>query len=90
MFSVFLGSAIINNETLTKEINSQWEKDAPIAFLYERDTDASKSISKELKTFYLHDKPVDKTQLTPLAQVCSFSYLAYTRCPKRKLLKYIS
>lgn len=62
---------MINNETLTKEINNDWVKDAPIAFLYERDTDTSKSISKELKTFYLHDKPVDQSQLTPLAQVGS-------------------
>ncbi|XP_018565472.1 esterase E4-like [Anoplophora glabripennis] len=68
---------VINNETLTKQINNEWEKTAPIAFLYERDTDTSKSISKELKTFYLQDEPVDRSQLTPLAQLYADSVTGF-------------
>lgn len=60
---------VVNNETLSKEMNENFEKVAPISFLYERDTDFSKTVSKTIKTFYLQDKNIDKSQLTPLAQV---------------------
>ncbi|CAH1102056.1 unnamed protein product [Psylliodes chrysocephalus] len=64
---------VVNNETLSKEMNENFEKVAPISFLYERDTDFSKTVSKTIKTFYLQDKNIDKSQLTPLAQVYSDS-----------------
>lgn len=55
-----------------KEINTNFEKVAPIAFGYERDTDFSKQVSKSIKTFYLQDKPLDKSQIAALAQVIIF------------------
>ncbi|KAG5884815.1 hypothetical protein JTB14_012023 [Gonioctena quinquepunctata] len=60
---------IVYNETLTKEINANFDKVAPIAFLYERTGDHSKIVSKALKTFYLQDKPIDKTQISGLSQL---------------------
>lgn len=53
-----------------KEMNMNFEKVAPIAFGYERETDFSKQVSKAIKAFYLQDKPLDKTQIANLAQVC--------------------
>jgi carboxylesterase type B len=62
---------VVHNETLTKTFNEQFEKIAPIAFLYEKDTDFSRTVSKTLKTFYLNDKPIDKSQLAKLSQLYS-------------------
>lgn len=44
-------------------------KVAPIAFLYERNTDNSKTISKALKRIYFEDKPIDKTMIANLGQL---------------------
>lgn len=67
---------VINNEPLLKEMNANFEKVAPIAFGYERETDFSKQVSKAMKTFYFQDKPVDKSQIAALAQVsiCTCMY----------------
>lgn len=56
-------------------MNTNFEKVAPIAFGYERDTDLSKQVSKAIKTFYLQDKPLDKSQIAALAQVRIFIFL---------------
>ncbi|KAJ8923071.1 hypothetical protein NQ315_001623 [Exocentrus adspersus] len=77
---------VVNNDTLVKELNSNFDKDAPIAFLYERDTDTSKAISKAIKSFYLHDKPVDKTQLAALAQLYADSTVGFAVNRAAKLI----
>ncbi|XP_030763816.1 esterase E4-like [Sitophilus oryzae] len=68
---------IVNNETLTKELNEKWEEKAPIAFLYERKTDQSKLVSKTLKKVYLEDKPVDKTSISALGQLYADSTVGF-------------
>lgn len=60
---------VINNETMLKELNDKWEEKAPVAFLYERNTDNSKTISKALKRIYFEDKPIDKTMMANLGQL---------------------
>ncbi|KAJ8983994.1 hypothetical protein NQ317_008699 [Molorchus minor] len=77
---------VINNDTLLKEINSNFEKVAPIAFEYERNTDTSKAISKALKTFYFQDKPIDKSSLTPLAQLYADSIIGFSVNRAAKLI----
>ncbi|KAJ8927313.1 hypothetical protein NQ314_020227 [Rhamnusium bicolor] len=77
---------VVNNETLTKEINSNFDKIAPIAFLYDRDTDHSKTISESFRSFYLHDKPVDKSQLAPLAQLYADSTVGFAVNRAAKLI----
>lgn len=52
-----------------KEMNTNFERVAPIAFGYERETELSKQVSKAIKTHYLQDKPLDKSQVANLAQV---------------------
>lgn len=66
---------VVNNETLTKEMNADWERVAPITFVYERDTEHSKIVSRAIKSFYLHNQPVDKTKLTNLAQVSDLYFI---------------
>ncbi|CAG9854755.1 unnamed protein product [Phyllotreta striolata] len=65
----YLAFNIVDNETLTQEINEKFDKNAPITFLYERNTDFSKKISKTIKSLYLEDKNIEKSQLKPLAEL---------------------
>ncbi|XP_063700565.1 juvenile hormone esterase-like [Culicoides brevitarsis] len=60
---------ILQNETLTSIMNDQWEKLAPICFLYERDTLKSLEISRELKKKYIGGT------LNGLSQLKSFNEL---------------
>lgn len=54
---------------MKKQLNEDFHKIAPIAFLYERDGDKSKTISDELRKFYLNDKPLDNSSLPGLIQL---------------------
>ncbi|KAK5649724.1 hypothetical protein RI129_000753 [Pyrocoelia pectoralis] len=49
----YLAYAIVANETLLEEMDKEFERVAPIAFLYERDTEHSRHISRKLREFYL-------------------------------------
>lgn len=60
---------VIGNETLRTTMNDNFESVAPIAFCYERHTEFSKNVSRELKKFYLNNQDVDKTQLNGLSEV---------------------
>ncbi|KAL1494980.1 hypothetical protein ABEB36_010476 [Hypothenemus hampei] len=60
---------VVQNATLLKQINEKWEETAPIAFLYERNGDHSKVISKTLKKFYFDDKPINQSLLANLGQL---------------------
>lgn len=68
---------IVSNETLLSDLDKEFEKYGPIAFMYERDTDNSKAISKALKTFYFGDKNIDKSALPALAQLFSDSLVGF-------------
>nr|CAI5851518.1 unnamed protein product [Callosobruchus analis] len=54
-----------------KELSTNWEKLAPVAFGYERNTEQSKIVSKAIKAFYVQDKPLEKSYLTNIAQIYS-------------------
>nr|XP_023020747.1 esterase FE4-like [Leptinotarsa decemlineata] len=60
---------VIDNATLTQEMNNDFERIAPISFVYERNTAQSRKVTKAIKSFYLHDRPVDKSQLLNLAYI---------------------
>ncbi|KAB0802381.1 hypothetical protein PPYR_04567 [Photinus pyralis] len=49
----YLAYTIVGNDTLLEEMDREFERVAPIAFLYERDTERSKTISENLREFYL-------------------------------------
>nr|CAI5851523.1 unnamed protein product [Callosobruchus analis] len=69
--------AIIKNETAMKELSTNWEKLAPVAFGYERNTEQSKIVSKAIKAFYVQDKPLEKSYLTNIAQYNNQSVYYY-------------
>jgi hypothetical protein len=52
---------------------------APIAFLYERNTERSRMISRKLRKFYLKDQPLTNASLSSLGEVSSAA----------ELLKYV-
>ncbi|XP_017776429.1 PREDICTED: esterase E4-like [Nicrophorus vespilloides] len=62
---------VILNETLLQEYDKNFEKMAPISFIYERDTDNSKVISKALRTFYWESGKIDNTTLPKIAEIYS-------------------
>ncbi|KAL3273416.1 hypothetical protein HHI36_014861 [Cryptolaemus montrouzieri] len=60
---------MVKNPRMLKYLDENWEKIAPIIFLYERDTQQSKMISRGLRSFYFGGKKLDSTILHPLAQL---------------------
>ncbi|XP_045478007.1 uncharacterized protein LOC123683151 [Harmonia axyridis] len=60
---------LIENKTLFDEINKNWEKLAPIVFLYERETENSKQISKALRFFYFPDGIMDNSSVDSLSKL---------------------
>ncbi|KRT81773.1 esterase [Oryctes borbonicus] len=68
---------IIANDTLLNDLDKEFEKYGPIVFVYERDTDNSKAISKSLKSSYFGEKSIDKSSLPALAQLYSDSLVGF-------------
>lgn len=66
------------NFSLFDDWNKNWETIAPISFLYERDTNRSKEISKELYKFYHHDKPISVDNLQGIADLYCDGVIAYS------------
>ena len=62
------------NDSMFRDLNDEWERLAPILFLYERGTDESKAISKKLKEFYLRDEPISIENSEGLAHVSTIIY----------------
>ena len=59
-FSYFSGG-VVNNPQLLKEMDEEFDRVAPIAFVYERNTTKSKLISKELRKEFLGVGPLDSS-----------------------------
>lgn len=70
--SIFLG--VLENETLTKQLNENFDKIAPIIFIYERDTNFSRSVSHAIKNFYFINKTIDYSQQKAFADVSIYFY----------------
>lgn len=60
---------MIRNEKLRNEMNVEFEKWAPICFLFERNTKRSKQISHELKQHFLNETVEDERSLMKLNHV---------------------
>jgi hypothetical protein len=52
-------------------MDSNFDTVAPIAFFYERNTERSHVISRELRKFYLRDQPLTNASLSSLGEVSS-------------------
>ncbi|XP_045476842.1 juvenile hormone esterase-like [Harmonia axyridis] len=67
----FAGRAvdIYKHADLLKQLEENWENTAPIVFMYERDTDHSKTISKALRSYYFGDKKFDNSTVSHMTQL---------------------
>ncbi|RZC36118.1 COesterase domain containing protein, partial [Asbolus verrucosus] len=59
----------MSNATLLKKLNDNFEKYAPISFLYERGTEKSKQVSRAVRKFYFGDEPLSNASLKGLAKL---------------------
>lgn len=66
---VFVSVGLTNNDTELQLMDNEFEKYAPQVFMYEKETENSKIISKALRTFYLQDAKIDNSSLSKLALV---------------------
>nr|XP_023028677.1 venom carboxylesterase-6-like [Leptinotarsa decemlineata] len=69
---------VIDNATLTKEMNDDFETIAPISFIYERNTRHSKKVSRAIKSFYFGNRPLDKSQLKNLGNLYEDAIVTFT------------
>ncbi|KAF5306933.1 hypothetical protein FQA39_LY00163 [Lamprigera yunnana] len=67
---------ILTNPEVLKLMNEEFDRVAPISFLYERNSTKSKVISRELRKAFLGDGPIDNSSFTGLGYV-SFSQLLF-------------
>ncbi|XP_051168374.1 esterase FE4-like isoform X3 [Leptopilina boulardi] len=66
------------NSSMFNDLNTKWEEIAPIIFVYERNTTKSRQISKELKSFYIHDEPITVNNLQGIAGIYRDSLISYS------------
>lgn len=75
-FNFFL--AVLANASLAEALDQNFEKYAPLTFWYERDTERSKAISRELRRCFLGSKPIDNSSLPELAQLYNDAIVAFS------------
>ncbi|XP_067005694.2 juvenile hormone esterase [Anabrus simplex] len=78
---------IIGNSSLAKEMTDDFERVGPIVFGYERGTEKSHQISRELRKFYLKDQPITNASEQALGQLYSDSIINF---PEDRSVKLIS
>ncbi|XP_032456548.1 uncharacterized protein LOC100116956 [Nasonia vitripennis] len=66
------------NNSMFDDLNEEWDRLAPINFLYERGTNRSKEISRKLKEHYLHGKPVGVENSEGLARLFADGVIGYS------------
>ncbi|XP_076396750.1 uncharacterized protein LOC100876166 [Megachile rotundata] len=78
------GGVVVAFENSTKqgndvyrEMNDNWDRIAPISFMYERDTPRSANITKELRRFYFNNKPIDSANRDGLAHIYADSVIIF-------------
>ncbi|XP_065165660.1 esterase E4-like [Atheta coriaria] len=68
---------LTNNDTELQLMDNEFEKYAPQVFMYEKETENSKIISKALRTFYLQDAKIDNSSLSKLALFFTDAIVGY-------------
>ena len=55
---VSMQQALNGDDSIYRNLTEKWEHATPISFQYQRDTERSKQISREIRKFYFNDEPV--------------------------------
>ncbi|XP_034181508.2 uncharacterized protein LOC117604963 [Osmia lignaria lignaria] len=71
---------------LYRELNDNWNRIAPISFMYERDTPRSAYITKELRRFYFNNESIDPAHNDGLAHIYTDSVIIFPMYRGAKLI----
>ncbi|KAM0730969.1 Esterase FE4 [Formica fusca] len=67
----------LGNNSILDDLNNDWYKIAPIAFIYERDTPRSRYISTELRQFYFGNQSIGPDTYDGLAHIKADSLITF-------------
>ena len=84
-FVVGIEAAMKGNDSYFQDLNRKWERVAPICFGYERDTERSKMISREIRKFYFNGEPISLNNAPTLAKVSVIVTFNAIECMKNAL-----
>ncbi|XP_031343227.1 esterase E4-like [Photinus pyralis] len=59
-------SALFKDEKLIEELNSDFNRIAPLIFVYDQATYNTTGLSEKIRKFYLGDRPIDESSKAPL------------------------
>ncbi|XP_031783698.1 esterase E4 [Nasonia vitripennis] len=82
-----LEQALKGNDSIYRNLTENWEYAAPISFQYERGTERSKHISRELKKFYFNDEPITAENGKNLGLIYADAIIGY---PTQRFAKLMS
>ncbi|PSN44657.1 hypothetical protein C0J52_15734 [Blattella germanica] len=85
-----MGLYVFNNSTVAAELYDNFEKLAPVVFMYEEGTERSRLATQDFKEFYLHNQPITKSSITDLGNLYSDSYIRYGQGITSKVVSKMS
>ncbi|KAJ3646359.1 hypothetical protein Zmor_023949 [Zophobas morio] len=68
---------ILSNDSLLQQVNNDFERYAPLMFIYERGTSKSKEVSRSVRQFYLGVDPITNASLQNLENAYSDSIVGF-------------
>ncbi|XP_066996050.2 esterase E4 [Anabrus simplex] len=86
----WLAMYVIQNNTWAEYMTDRFDELAPISLLYERGTDRSRNITRELRKFYLQDQPVTNSSFQGLGQLYSDSIIIFGMYRTANLISRVS
>ncbi|KAL7289596.1 hypothetical protein TKK_0016454 [Trichogramma kaykai] len=85
-----LEDAVKGDESIYKNFTENWEHAAPIAFQYERDTERSRRISREIRKFYFNDEPITLKNGKRLGEIYADALIGFPTYRFAKLMSEYS
>ncbi|XP_047107794.1 esterase E4-like [Schistocerca piceifrons] len=82
--------SVVENSTWANDMYENFETVAPISFMYERGTERSRNISRELKAFYLNNQPITNNSLDGLGKLYADSIICFGEDRAAKIISGIS
>ncbi|CAG2058795.1 unnamed protein product [Timema podura] len=77
---------ILANESWYEDMNNDYERIYPIAFMYERNTPRSRYITNELRKFYLNNEPIVNTTYNGLGLIYADALVCFGSDRESKLI----
>nr|CAD7594782.1 unnamed protein product [Timema genevievae] len=77
---------VLANESWYEDMNNDYERIYPIAFMYERNTPRSRYITNELRKFYLNNEPIVNTTYNGLGLIYADALVCFGSDRESKLI----